>query len=96
MNELGDASRTVVSRNMCASELSSYCDKKVEDMNAKASEAVGETRTKLYQEIMAYLYEEEATVPVAHLTFRHGLSQRLVWQARLDGFILAKEMSIRQ
>ena len=63
-------------------------------MNAKAREAVGETRTKLYQELMALMYDEEPYIPIGHMMFQYGLSKRLEWRPRLDGFILAKEMSL--
>ena len=95
-NEMGDASQSIASKYRCAGPTSAVCDKKTEELDDKARAAVGETRTRLYQELMAYLYDEETSIPVLHPLYQYGLSQRLQWQARLDGFILAKEMSIRQ
>ena len=95
-NELGDAALTVVKKYGCTSDTSTVCEKTVEDANNKAQELTGQARTKAYQELLAMLYDEEYNVPISWPRLYYGLSQRLDWKPRLDGFILAKEMALKK
>ena len=94
-NEMGDASATTSKYMRGATEISTYCNKDIEAEDAKASQLVGEPRTKAYQALMAKLYEEEPTIPVAQLLFAYGATARLDWKPRLDGLILVREMSLK-
>jgi hypothetical protein len=35
------------------------------------------------------------TIPIGQPNFYYGLSPRLQWQSRMDGFILLKEMALK-
>ena len=71
---------------------------KAEDASeaAAAVQLVGEPRAKAYQEIAKYVYDDFGTVPLAQPSFYYGLSQRLDWNLRIDGFMLAKEMKLKE
>jgi hypothetical protein len=65
-------------------------------MHKAAVQLVGEPRVKAYQEIAKYVYDDFGTVPIGQPTYYYGLSQRLDWAARLDTFILVKEMKLKE
>jgi peptide/nickel transport system substrate-binding protein len=95
-NEFLDYSFTVNNYYTCEGRLSSYCDPKVDEMHKAAVQLVGEPRAKAYQEIAKYVYDDFGVVPIGQPTYYYGLSQRLDWAARLDTFILVKEMKLKQ
>lgn len=65
-------------------------------MHNAALPLVGEERAKAYQELARYLHEQVYTVPIGHPNFYFGVSKRLEWQVRLDGFMLLKEMALKE
>jgi peptide/nickel transport system substrate-binding protein len=80
----------------CEGRLSGYCDPKVDEMHKAAVQLVGEPRAKAYQEIAKYVYEDFGTVPLAQPSFYYGLTKRLDWNLRIDGFMLVKEMKLKE
>ena len=54
------------------------CDKKADEMIAKASSAVGEERTKLWKEVIAYIHNEVVTdVFLFHMVGFSRVSEKL-------------------
>jgi peptide/nickel transport system substrate-binding protein len=99
-NELLDYSRTT-QYLICATRTSSHCpggeaDKVVEEMINKAVVSTGAEREKAFQEIGKYWYDEVITIPIMQPSFYFALSQRLEWTERQDGFILVKEMKLKE
>ena len=56
----------------------------------------GDERVNAYQAIAKYVYDEVITVPVGHPSFYFAMTQRLDWTPRPDGFILVKEMKLKE
>jgi peptide/nickel transport system substrate-binding protein len=95
-NELMDYSSTVTAYYTCKARNSAVCDEKLEQMHQEALPLKGDARAKAYQEIAKYIHEQVYTVPIGHPNFYYGLSARLEWKPRLDGFIMLKEMKLKQ
>ena len=56
----------------------------------------GAERAKAYADIAKVVYDDYATVPIGYPEFYFGLSKRLNWSVRPDGFILLKEMTLKE
>lgn len=95
-NELMDYSRTVGAFFASDGAISTAPNPKVDEMYKKALALGGAERVKAFQEINRYAYEQISVVPIGHLVVSYGLSKRLNWKPRLDGFILAKEMTLTE
>ena len=54
----------------------------------------GDARQKALADIAKYVYDRVPVVPIGQPNFNFGLSQRLDWKPRIDGFILLKEMTL--
>lgn len=63
-------------------------------MHDKALPLTGAEREKAYQAIAVRAAQNANIFPIGHPDFYFGLNKRLKWEARLDGFILLKEMSL--
>jgi hypothetical protein len=94
-NELMDYGATLGSYYRCEGRPSTVCDPKLEEMNAKAFVMVGKEREAAFKEIAKYIHEQFYTVPIGHPDFYFAISDKLDWKARLDGFILLKEMKLK-
>jgi ABC-type transport system substrate-binding protein len=94
-NELMDYSSTVTSYYTCPARNSTVCDKTLEEMHAKALPLIGAERQKAYEEIAKYIHDKFYTVPIGHPNFYYGLSTKVDWKPRLDGFIMVKEMKLK-
>jgi peptide/nickel transport system substrate-binding protein len=94
-NELMDFSSTVTSYYTCKARNSVVCDEKLEDMQAKALPLKGAERQKAYEDIAKYIYDQYYTVPIGHPNFYYGMSNKVDWKPRLDGFMLVKEMKLK-
>jgi peptide/nickel transport system substrate-binding protein len=94
-NEIMDYSRPVRGYYDCEGNSSTYCDPTMQELEKKAMPLEGEARVKALQEIGKYAYDQIPTVPVGYPSFYYGLSNRLEWTPRIDGFILAKEMKLK-
>jgi peptide/nickel transport system substrate-binding protein len=95
-NELLDFAQTVRFYYTCDGRQSTYCNPAVDETQKKALPLTGPEREKAYQAIAQYVHEEVVDVPVGHPSFYFALSQRLDWTPRPDGFILVKEMKLKQ
>jgi peptide/nickel transport system substrate-binding protein len=95
-NEFLDYSFSVNNYYTCEGRLSAYCDPKVDEMHKAAVQLVGEERAKAYRDIAKYVYDDFGTVPLGQPNFYYGLSNRLDWKVRIDGFMLAKEMKLKE
>jgi peptide/nickel transport system substrate-binding protein len=94
-NELMDYSSTVTSYYTCKARNSVVCDQALEEMHQKALPLKGAERQKAYQDIAKYINDQFYTVPIGHPNFYYGLSNKVEWKPRLDGFILVKEMKLK-
>ena len=94
-NELMDYSSTVTAYYTCKARNSVVCDPALEEMHQKALPLKGAERQKAYQDIAKYIHEQFYTVPIGHPNFYYGLSNKVEWKPRLDGFIMVKEMKLK-
>jgi peptide/nickel transport system substrate-binding protein len=99
-NELLDYSRSTQHLN-CETRTSTHCpngapDPVALDMINKALPLTGAEREKALQAIGKYSHDEVVVVPIMQPSFYFALSQRLDWTQREDGFILVKEMKLKE
>jgi peptide/nickel transport system substrate-binding protein len=92
--ELMDFSGSVQSYFTCEGPTSAYCDPKLDKMYKQAVPLVGDARKAALQKIDDYMYQQVPVVPIGQPNFFYGLSDRLDWKPRLDGFLLVKEMKL--
>jgi ABC-type transport system substrate-binding protein len=91
-----DFGQTVRFYYTCDGRQSTYCNPAVDEMQNKALSLGGAEREKAYQEIGKMMYDEVVTIPIMHPSFYFGMSQRLEWPPRPDGFTLLKEMKLKE
>jgi peptide/nickel transport system substrate-binding protein len=95
-NELLDFARTTQAWT-CEARTSTHCDDPVVlEMIAKALPLTGPEREKAFQETARYNYDQAISIPILHPTFYYPMSPRLEWTPRSDGFVLAKEMKLKE
>jgi peptide/nickel transport system substrate-binding protein len=92
-NELMDAGLTAASWYRCDGGVASYCDPELDAMIDAANPLTGEERAAAFAEITRVFQEGFSVIPIVHLAFFYGTTADLVWEPRLDGFMLVKEMS---
>ena len=95
-NEIMDFGQTVGAYFTCNGTQSAYCNPRVDEMQQRASALGGAERAKAYQEIAKFVYDDYAAVPIGRPEFYFGLSKRVNWEVRPDGFILLKEMTLQE
>jgi peptide/nickel transport system substrate-binding protein len=95
-NELLDFGQTVRFYYTCDGRQSTYCNPEVDKMQDRALSLGGAEREKAYQEIGKLMYDEVITIPIMHPSFYFGMSKRLEWTPRPDGFTLLKEMKLKE
>ncbi len=95
-NELLDFGQTVRFYYTCDGRQSTYCNPAIDEQQQRALSLAGAEREKAYQEIGKYVYDEVVTIPIMHPSFYFGMSQRLEWTPRPDGFTLLKEMKLKE
>ncbi|MFN8634736.1 MAG: ABC transporter substrate-binding protein [Chloroflexota bacterium] len=95
-NELLDFGQTVRFYYTCDGRQSTFCDPKIDEMQTRALTLGGAEREKAYQEIGKLMYDEVVTIPIMHPSFYFGMSNRLEWTPRPDGFTLLKEMKLKE
>jgi ABC-type transport system substrate-binding protein len=95
-NEIGDFGQTVGTYYICDGKQSAYCNPKVDELQKVASTLAGPERAKAYADIAKIVYDDYATIPIGYPEFFFGLSKRLNWNVRSDGFILVKEMTLNE
>jgi peptide/nickel transport system substrate-binding protein len=94
-NEIGDYAISVDSYYRSNGVTSTVEDPELDRMHAAASQLTGDARNKAYQDIAKYVYDKFYYVPINYPNFYFGLSNRINWKARTDGFILVKEMTLK-
>ena len=95
-NELLDFARTTTAWT-CEARTSTHCDDPVVlEMIAKALPLTGDEREKALQAIAKYNYDQAISLPILHPTFYFAMSKRLEWTPRTDGFVLVKEMKLKE
>ena len=65
-------------------------------MQNKALPLTGSEREKAYQAIGQYTYDNFVLFPIGAMSFWYAIGQRLDWTPRPDGFILGKEMKLKE
>jgi peptide/nickel transport system substrate-binding protein len=93
--ELMDYSATVSSYYVTDGKNTTFDDPEVDVMHKAALPLTGAEREKAYQAIAARVAKNMNTIPLGQPNFFYGLSDRLQWESRIDGFILLKEMSLK-
>jgi peptide/nickel transport system substrate-binding protein len=94
-NELMDYSASVGSYYACNGPVSAYCNPKVDALYKEALQATGQDRDTKLAAIAAFVYNDAAVIPVGQPLFYFGLSDKINWAPRMDGFILLKEISFK-
>ena len=95
-NEIMDFSTTVNGYYTCNGRSSAYCNPEAEELQKKALPLTAEEREKAYQALAKYLYDDFGTIPIGYPIFNFALSQRIEWTPRMDGFIMVKEMKLKE
>ena len=90
-----DAAATVGAYFTCEGRNSTYCNPAVDKMQQDASVLAGAEREKAYQNILKTVYDDYAVIPVGHPDLFFGMTGRVDWKDRLDGFMLLKEMKLK-
>lgn len=93
-NELMDVGLTAASWYRCDGGVASYCDPEVDALIDAANPLTGDERAAAFAEVTRVFTEGKSIIPVIHLSFLYGASEDVVWEPRLDGFMLVKEMSL--
>ncbi len=93
-HEVMDVGGTAASWYRCDGGVASYCDPEVDALIDAANPLTGEERAAAFAEVTRVFQEGFSIVPIAHLAFLYGTSEDVVWEPRLDGFILLKEISL--
>jgi len=91
--ELMDFSGSITGYYDCVGNTSAFCDQTLEQMAAEADAATGDERQEKLAAIAEYVYDLAPVIPIGQPAFNFGLSERLDWKPRMDGFILLKEMT---
>jgi peptide/nickel transport system substrate-binding protein len=95
-NEFLDFSQTAGFYYMCNGRPSTYCNPVAEEMHKKAEPLTGPEREKAYQALGQYTHDDFVLFPIGAMSFWYAISQRLDWTPRPDGFILGKEMTLKE
>ena len=92
-NEMMDVGQTASGYYVCSGGVSTWCDEEFDARVAEAAALSGDERGTAFEEITREFMSNYPVVPIVHLPLFYGLSADLVWEPRLDGFMLVKEMS---
>ncbi len=93
-NELMDVGLTAASWYRCSGGVASYCDPEVDALIDAANPLTGDERAVAFAEVTRVFNEGKSIIPIIHLAFLYGTSADIVWEPRLDGFMLVKEISL--
>ncbi len=94
--ELMDYAGSIGGYYSCDGQTSAYCAPTLEDMYAEAVTTSDDERQEALAAIAEYVYEEVPVVPIGQPNFNFGMTERLEWTPRMDGFILLKEMTVSE
>jgi peptide/nickel transport system substrate-binding protein len=92
-NEMMDVSQTFSGYYRCDGGVSTFCDPEIDEMTAASAVITSEERGAELAATTAAYMEHIPVIPIVHLPFFYGVAADLVWQPRLDAFMLVKEMS---
>ena len=92
-NEMMDVGLTAASWYRCDGGVATYCNPELDAMIDAANPLTGEERAAAFAEITRVFQEGYSVIPIVHLAFFYGTTEDLIWEPRLDGFMLVKEMS---
>ncbi len=92
-NEMMDVSQTFSGYYRCDGGVSTFCDPEIDASTEESSVIVGEERAAALAATTGEYMAHIPVIPIVHLPFFYGLAADLVWEPRLDGFMLVKEMS---
>jgi peptide/nickel transport system substrate-binding protein len=95
-NELLDFAQTAQFYFICEGRNSTHCDPELDQMQKSALPLSGDARVKAYQAIAQKVHDDYVIVPIGAPSFWYALSQRVDWTPRPDGFILGKEMTLKE
>jgi peptide/nickel transport system substrate-binding protein len=95
-NELLDFAQTTQFYFICEGRNSTHCDPELAEMQKNALPLSGDARVKAYQAIAQKVHDDFVVVPIGAPSFWYAMSQRLDWTPRPDGFILGKEMKLKE
>jgi peptide/nickel transport system substrate-binding protein len=95
-NEFLDFSQTVTFYFVCDGRQATHCDPALEEMQNKALPLTGSEREKAYQAIGQKVHDDFVLVPLGAPSFWYAISKRLEWTPRPDGFIMGKEMTLKE
>jgi peptide/nickel transport system substrate-binding protein len=93
-NEIMDVSSTAQAYYSCDGGSSTYCNPELDEALDAAIPLTGEEREEALADVTRMYYEDYGSIPIIHMPLNYGLVENLVWQPRLDGFILLKEMQL--
>jgi peptide/nickel transport system substrate-binding protein len=92
-NEMMDVSQTFSGYYRCDGGVSTFCDPEIDASTDESAPVTGEGREAALAETTAEYMAHIPVIPIVHLPLFYGLAADLVWEPRLDGFMLVKEMS---
>ncbi len=92
-NEMMDVGLTAASWYRCNGGVAAYCNEDLDALIDAANPLTGDERAAAFAEITRVFQEGFSVIPIVHLAFFYGTTEDLVWEPRLDGFMLVKEMS---
>jgi peptide/nickel transport system substrate-binding protein len=95
-NELLDFAQTVRFYYTCDGRQSTYCNPAIDEMQKNGIPLTGSEREKAYQAIGQYVHDDFPLVPIGAPSFWYAISKRLDWSPRPDGFIMVKEMTLKE
>ncbi len=93
-NEIMDVSSTIQAYYSCEGGSSTYCDPELDEAFEAAVPLTGEERQEALADVTRMYYEDIGAIPIIHMPLNYGLAENLIWEPRLDGFILLKEMEL--
>ncbi len=92
-NEMMDVGLTAASWYRCNGGVAAWCDEDLDTLIDAANPLTGDERAAAFAEITRVFQEGFSVIPIVHLAFFYGTTEDLVWEPRLDGFMLVKEMA---
>jgi len=93
--ELLDYSEVISNFYVINGKGTSMDDPEIDAMQKAALPLTGAEREQAYQALAARVAKNMNIIPICQPNFNFGLSDRLQWQSRMDGFILLKEMALK-
>jgi peptide/nickel transport system substrate-binding protein len=93
-NPIFDSIRVMGSYYPCGGQFSQWCDQDFTSKLNTAATLSGDQRAAAFQDLWAYAYNHYAFIPLFGLDFIHGVSPKLSWTPRDDGFVYFSDMEL--